>query len=139
MQTKRYKPYFDKLYLITALPVFAIISAMTILTLLTSIYSFFLFTAVDIFILFFLISPFFGYAELREDTLFIKYGLIMRKEIPYEKIRGASIGRKYYSESMLSLKNSIEHISIKYNAFDTTEISVITNEEFLSELEKRIS
>ncbi len=137
METKKYKPYFDKLYLIITIPTFALILATTLLTLSASIYAFFFFVAVDIFVIFLLISPIFGYAELREGTLFIKYGLILKKEIPYEKIRGAEIRRSFYSESMLNLKNSFEHVNIKYNSFDLTSVSVVTNKEFLEELAKR--
>ncbi len=137
MENKRYKPYFDKLYLIITIPTFALVLATTLLTLFTGVYAFFFFVPVDIFVAFLLISPIFGYAELRESTLFIKYGLILKKEIPYDKIRGAEIKRSFYSESMLALKNSFEHINVKYNSFDVTSVSVVTNREFLEELAKR--
>ncbi len=137
MNTKRYKPYFDKLFLIISLPISVLLIGVTLLSALTNLSSLFFIAPVGIFVLFLLISPLFGYAELRENTLFIKFGLILRKEIPYDKIRDAEIKRSFYSESMLSLKNSFEHIDIKYNRFDVTSVSVITNEEFLSELAKR--
>ncbi len=137
METKRYKPYFDRSYFIIAIPTFTLVFALTLLSVLTSIYSLLFIVPVDIFVTYLLISPIFGYVELRENTVFIKYGLLLRKEIPYEKIRGAETKRSSYSESMMALKNSFEHINIKYNTFDVTSVSVIKNEEFLCELAKR--
>ena len=92
----------------------------------------------DILVFYFVISPLFGYAELREHTLFIKLGFIMKREIPYSAIRGTSKTRKFYSDSMLSLKNSLEHVNIKYNKFDMISVSVQDNEGFIKELEERI-
>lgn len=40
---------------------------------------------------------------------------------------------------MLSLKNSLDHINIKYNTFDITSVSVIGNAELIAELEHIIS
>ena len=90
---------------------------------------------VDLFVLYFFISPLFGYVELREGSLFIKYGFFLKKEIPYAKIRGAVKGRKFYSESMMSLKNSFEHVNVKYNSFDVTTVSVVENDAFISEFQ----
>ena len=39
---------------------------------------------------------------------------------------------------MLALKNSIEHVDIKYNSFDVTCVSVKDNDAFIKELEERI-
>ena len=94
---------------------------------------------VDIVCLYFLISPLFGYVELRESSLFIKFGFFMKREIPYSKIRGTSRARKWYSDSMLSLKNSMEHLNIKYNTFDMISISVCENEDFIKELSQQQS
>jgi len=90
-----------------------------------------------LFLDYFFVSSLFGYAELREDSLFIKYGFILKKTIPYNSIRGVKIERKWYSEAMLSLKNSIEHVTVKYNRFDFTAISVKNNEAFAAELSLR--
>ena len=86
---------------------------------------------------YFLISPLFGYVELREKMVFIKFGFFMKREIPYEKIRGTKKERKWYSDSMLSLKNSMEHVNLQYNTFDFVTISVVDNDEFIRELNKR--
>ena len=86
---------------------------------------------------YFLISPLFGYVELREKTLFIKFGFIIKREIPYDKIRSAAKERSFISETMLSLKNSFEHVKIKYNTYDVTTVSVIDNDSFINELDLR--
>jgi hypothetical protein len=93
---------------------------------------------VDILIAYFIISPLFGYVELREKSVFIKFGFIMSREIPYEKIRGFSKARKFYSDSMLSLKNSFDHVNIKYNTFDMISVSVTDNDLLISDIEARM-
>ena len=95
--------------------------------------------SVDVFTLYFLVSPLVGYVELRPDTMFIKYGFILKREIPYAKIREIKKERKLYSESMLSLKNAIEQVNIKYNSFDVTTVSVTDNDEFIIDLNARIN
>ena len=91
----------------------------------------------DLFVAYFLISPLFGYVELRQDTVFVKFGFILKREIPYKSIRGVSRERKFYSDSMLALKNSLEHINIKYNSFDMVSVSVVNNELLTERLEAR--
>ena len=131
---KKYKPLVDKLFLIIFLPTAALVlgGAVTLAVLerSTLIYT----APVSLFVLYFLVSPLFGYVELRESSLFIKYGFFLKKEIPYHKIRGVEKERKFYSESMMSLKNSFEHVNIKYNTFDITTVSVKDNSAFISEL-----
>jgi hypothetical protein len=39
---------------------------------------------------------------------------------------------------MLSLKNSFEHVNIKYNKFDMITISVKNNDELIEKLQKHI-
>lgn len=90
-----------------------------------------------LFVIYFLISPLFGYVELREDTLFIKYGFVMKREIPYAKIRGVARGHGIYSESMLSLKTALDHINIKYNSFDITCVSVVNLDDLALEITER--
>jgi hypothetical protein len=93
---------------------------------------------VDIFTFYFLFSSLFGFAELREKSLFIKFGFILKTEIPYSSIRGIAKDRKFYSDSMLSLKNALSHVNIKYNKFDLVTVSVKENDEFIEELTRRI-
>jgi hypothetical protein len=94
---------------------------------------------VDLFTLYFFASPFFAYVELREKTLFIKYGFFSKREIPYESIRELKKDRRFYSESMLAIKNSMDHVNIKYNRFDVTSVSVVGNDGFVEKLTARIS
>ena len=37
----------------------------------------------------------------------------------------------------MSLKNAMEHVNIRYNAFDVTTVSVKENDELMRELESR--
>ncbi len=94
--------------------------------------------ATDLFVLYFFLSSLAGYVELREESVFIKLGFIMKIDIPYEKIRGFSRQRKIYSDSTVSIKNSLEHVNIKYNKFDLVSVSVVTNDELIQQIEKRI-
>ena len=88
--------------------------------------------------LYILISPFFGYVELRENTVFIKFGLILKKEIPFSVIRGAERVVKTSSDSIISLKTAFEHINIKYNRYDVVSVSIKDGDEFIAEIEKII-
>ena len=136
MENKRFKPLIDKLFLWITIPtamlfLFLIFISVCELVALLITLSSMLFTA------YFLISPLFGYVELREKTVFIKFGFFMKREIPYEKIRGIKKERKWYSDSMLSLKNSMDHVNLQYNTFDFVTISVVDNDELIRELNKR--
>lgn len=133
---KRYRPLVDKLFWIVFIPTMLLISIMTVISAFSPV-SLFITVPVDLFVIYFLISPLFGYVELREKTVYIKYGFILKKEIPYENIRGIVRERKAYSNSMMSLKNSFDHINIKYNSFDVTSVSVVGNDDLIEELEKR--
>ena len=137
MNNKRYRPLIDKLFWIIWIPTLALLAGVTVIGFF-EISALFIMIFVDAFTLFFLISPLFGYVELRENSLFIKYGFILKKEIPYSKIRGIEKERRFYSESMLTLKNSFEHINIKYNRFDVTAVSVKSNDDFINELKSRL-
>ena len=138
MKYKRFKPKLDKLFWIILIPTAIFLIAMTVIPAIFAPEALFFTVPVDMFVAYFLISSLFGYAELREETLFIKFGFILKKEIPYSKIRGMEKVRRFYSDSMTSLKNSIEHVNIKYNAFDTVSISVKDNDAFIAELNTRI-
>ncbi len=139
MNFRKFKPLVDKLFWIIFIPTVLLILALSVLAcLFPAPIALFIVFAVDLAVLYLLISPLFGYVELRESSLYIKYGLLLKKEIPYAKIRGASAERKLYSDSMLSLKNAFPHVNIKYNAFDTTTVSVVGNDSLLKELNKRI-
>ena len=38
----------------------------------------------------------------------------------------------------MSMKNSLEHVNIRYNSFDVTSVSVKDNEAFMKELDERL-
>ena len=139
MENKRYKPLVDKMFwfiLILSAVIMAPLTALVVIE-----FSWFAFVVVilsDILVFYFIISPLFGYVELRADTLFIKFGFFLSKEIPYSKIRGTSKARRWYSDSMLSLKSAMEHVNVKYNSFDLLTVSVVDNDGFISELEKAL-
>ena len=136
MKNQKFKPFFDKFFWTIAIVTAVILVAANTLCIYAPIILLFL-IPLDLFILYFFVSPFFGYVELRKESLFIKFGFILKKEIPYKKIRGIVKERKLYSESMLSLKNAIEHVNIKYNSFDVITVSVINNDAFIEALEVR--
>ena len=132
MQNKRFKPKIDKLFWIILIPTSILLLAFTALSFLSPA-ALFIIIPVDLFTFYFLISPLFGYVELREISVFIKFGFMLKREIPYRTVRSIKKERKIISESMLSLKNSLDHVNIKYNAFDTVAVSVKDNDELIVE------
>jgi len=138
MKNKIFKPLIDKLFWILLIPTAALMLGVTVLAVFEPS-ALLIIIPTDIFVGYFLIAPLFGYVELRENSLFIKYGFILKKEIPYTKIRSLEKDRKWYSDAMMSLKSSMEHVIIKYNRFDVTIVSVVDNDTFMEELSKRIS
>ena len=139
MKNIRFNPKIDKLFAIIFIPTVTLTACVTVIPSLFSLVTLWITLPTLIFVLYFLISPLFGYVELRENSVFIKYGFILKKEIPYEKIRGAFLERSFYSQSMMSLKNSFEHVNIKYNSFDVTTVSVKENQELINLLNLKIS
>ena len=139
MEKQTYRPLFDRLYWWIAIPTLLIVLIPTVIIGILSPGTLFWMIPLSLFVLYFFISPFFGYVELRETSLFIRYGLLLKKEIPYDKIKGMVKERKFYAESMMSLKNAFEHVNIQYNAFDVTTVSVMDNDEMMREIQKRCS
>lgn len=137
MPKKRFKPLIDKTFYIIWIPTAVLLAAATVIAL-SSLLALLILIATDLFTLYFLLSSLAGYVELRENTVFIKLGFIMKLDIPYEKIRGFSRQRKIYSDSTVSIKNALEHVNIKYNKFDIVSVSVVTNDELIGEIERRI-
>ena len=90
-----------------------------------------------IFIGFFLISPCFGYVELREETRFVKFGFFLKREIPYKSIRGIEKKHTAIADSMLSLKNAMDHVNVKYGSFDCTSVSIMDEDAMIEEIKKR--
>ena len=135
----RYKPKVDRLYFIICIPTNVLcLGAMLFPIIFGDLLTLFVTVPVLLFVNYFLISPLFGYVELRCDSLLIKYGFFLKKEIKYSKIRELQCERRFYSESMMSLKNAYEHVNIKYNSFDVTTVSVSDNQAFIEEAEKRM-
>ena len=62
---------------------------------------------------------------------------LLKKEIPYHKIRAIEKERGIYCNSIMSLKNALDHVNIKYNKFDVTTISVVGNDDLIREIEAR--
>jgi hypothetical protein len=137
MQKKRYKPLFDRVYLAIWIPLMLFMLVMTAFSFSEPV-ALWIMIPTDLFVLYFFVSPLFGFVELKDSSVFIKFGFFMTREIPYAKIRGLKKERKFYSESMTSLKNALEHVNIKYNNFDVVTVSVKDNDDFLRELLERI-
>lgn len=137
MKNQKYRPLFDRLYWWIAIPTLLIVLIPTVILGILSPETLFWMIPLSLFVLYFFISPFFAYVEFHEDSLLIRYGFFLKKEIPYRKIRGAVKERKFYAESMMSLKNAFEHVNIKYNAFDITTVSVVDNDGLIKTLQER--
>ena len=136
MENVRFKPQIDRLFWFIWIPTVILLAVGTVIAY-TSAVALLIMLATDIFTLYFLISPLFGYVELREQTVYIKFGFFISREIEYSSIRTVNIERKWYSESMLSLKCAYEHVNIKYNSFDVVTVSVESNADLAAELDRR--
>ncbi len=135
----RFRPLVDKMYFLITVPTLVFLAVATALVFIyPALISSILIILADCFTLYFFITPLFGYVELRERVVYIKFGLIQKKEIPYEKIRGVRKERRFYADSMVSLKCALEHINIKYNRFDVTTVSVVDNDILIRMLKERI-
>ncbi len=140
MDYKRFKPLVDKLFWITFIIAILLLVGVTVpVFLYPAPLAIIITLLVDLIVVYLLVSPLFGFVELRESSLYIKYGFFLTREIPYSKIRGINKEKKLYADSMLSLKNSVEHINIKYNTFDVTSVSVAGNDELIKALTERMS
>ena len=139
MEIKRFRPLIDKLNWIIFGIVVTILLGLTVwVFLFPEPVAIGLTILIDLAILYLLLSPLFGYVELRENTVFIKFGLILKKEIPFSVIRGAERVVKTSSDSIISLKTAFEHINIKYNRYDVVSVSIKDGDVFIAEIEKII-
>lgn len=134
MQGKKFKPLIDKMYWWILIPTVLLMASVTAVAFLTPVVLFVMIPA-DFLVTYFLVSTLAGYVELRENSVFIRFGFFMKREIPYSKIRGVSKERKFYADSILALKNSFEHVNIKYNTFDMISVSVVGNDELMEAIE----
>ena len=134
MKDKRYRPLVDKLFYLLAVPTFIIVALPTVICGILAPNTLYIMLPIFVFTAYFFVSPLFGYVELRDYELYIKYGFMMSRTIPYNKIRKIEKERKAISTSFLSIKNALDHVNIRYNTFDTTTVSLKDEEDFLSEL-----
>lgn len=137
MSNQRFKPKFDKLYWWILAPCVIYMIVMTAISFMHPT-MLIITAAVDLLLVWALVTPWFGYVELREQTVLVKFGLFLKREIPYSKIRKTDKVRRWYSESMLSLKNAMEHVDIRYNSFDVVSVSVVENDALIEALAARI-
>ena len=105
MNQKLYKPKTDKLFWSLFIPTNLLCISILIIPSIMEPQVLFFTLPIFLFVNYFFTSFLFGYAKLRENELFIKYGFFLKKSIPYDKIRSLEKERKFYSHSMLSLKN----------------------------------
>ena len=138
MENKIFRPKVDKSFFIIWVPTLILLGAVTVVTFVDLI-PIMIMTCTDLFVIYFLATSLVGYVELREETLFVKFGFVTKREIPYGKIREISKKRSVIADSMLSLKNSLDHVNIKYNRFDVISVSVRDNDELIRELELRLN
>ena len=138
MNLKIYRPKIDKMFWSLSIPTNLLCVAILVIPSISDAQVLFVTIPIVLFCNYFLVSPLFGYVKLCENELFIKYGFFLKKHIAYEKIRSLEKGRRFYSYSMLSLKNAFDHVDIKYNFYDVTTVSVNDLEEFIIELNERI-
>lgn len=137
MESKRYKPLIDKFFCILFTVTLVLVTTPMVVCGVFAPTTLFITVPIFLFSAYFFVSPLTGYVELGESTVYIRYGIIMTKEIPYSKIRSVEKDRTAISPSLVSLKNALEHVNIKYNTFDITTVSVKDNDGFIEELEKR--
>lgn len=136
VENVRFKPQIDRFFWFIWIPTVILLAVCTAIACASTV-ALLIMLAADIFTLYFLISPLFGYVELREQTVYIKFGFFTSREIEYSRIRSVNTERKWYSESMLLLKCAYEHVNIKYGSFDVVTVRVDSNAALALELELR--
>ena len=137
MKNERYRPKVDKLFWWLFSITNGVLLAILVPTTIDAPTTLFINLPIFLFTNYFFISSLFGYVELRERELFIKYGLFLKRSIPYAKIRSLQKERKFYTDSILSLKNAMEHVNIKYNSFDVTAVSVTDNDDLIAAINEK--
>ena len=137
MPTKKYKPLVGKMFYIIWIPTSIMMIVATILSFAAPI-ALIILLATDVFTFYFLVSSLVGYVELREGEVFVKCGFIQKVTIPYDKIRDITKEHKFYADSMISIKNALDHVNIKYNKFDIISVSVKDNDGLVEVLKSHI-
>ena len=136
MPNKKYKPQYDKLFYFTWIFTAAIMLLLTVFCAFDAPLTLFVVIPTDLFVFYFYLSSICAYAELREKSIFIKFGFFIKREIPYDSIRKLEKTRKFYSDSMLSIKTAMEHVNIRYNKFDICSVSLSDSDEFIQHIRK---
>ena len=139
MDTKVYKPLIGELFWWITIPTAVFMIGMTVGLAIFFPPSLLYMIPTCLLISYFLVTPLFGYVELRESGIFIRFGFFMTREISYDRVRGVVKARKFYSDSMVSLKNSMEHVNIKYDRFDMVSVSVVDNDDLMQQIQTRIA
>ena len=114
MNIKKYKPKIDRYFYLIWMPIIVLMLPLTIISFM-SLPAFILLLCADVFTFYFMISSLVAYVELRENSLYIKYGFILKRNIPYNTILEVNKERRVITYNMLSIKNALEHVNIKYN------------------------
>ena len=137
MTYKKFKPKIGRMFYVIWVPTVIFLITMTAVSFVAPL-AFVILLLTDALTLYFLLTSLFGYVELRDDSVFVKFGFIATVQIPYSRIREVTKVRKLYADSIMSLKNSLEHVNIRYNRFDVVSVSVVDNDGLMNEIEKRI-
>lgn len=138
MQNQRFKPKFDKLYWLSLSLCAVYMIVMTAISV-GSRPMMIITGSVNLVLLWVLVAPWFGYVELREDVIWIRFGFFLKREVAYASIKRMQKVRHWYSESMIALKNAMEHVDIRYNACDVVSVSVTDNDALIEAIEQRRS
>ena len=134
---KRYKPKFDKYYGFIIIPTSVLLLGVTVGISIPYPPALFFMIPTCLLCAYFFATPFFGYVELSESAVFVRFGFFATLEIPYSGIRCVEKVRKFYADSIMSLKMSVDHVNIKHGRFDITSVSVNDNDDLVAEIERR--
>ena len=74
---KKFKPKLDKLFWFIWIPMALLMITLTVLSAF-ELPSLFIAIAVDVFVFYFMFSSLAGFAELRENSLYVKFGFILK-------------------------------------------------------------
>lgn len=134
---RRYSPMVDKLFWILFIPTNILVLGCVVVPSVFEPSTLFITLPIFLFVNWFFISPLFGYAELREDHVLVRYGIILKRTIPYASVKSVARERRFYSDALMSLKNAFEHVCIRYGFCDVTVLSLKDNDGFAAELRLR--
>ena len=137
MPKQRFRPKFDRLYWISFTVCAVYIVVMTAVSV-GSVSMLCFMSAINAILVWVLAAPWFGYVELGEDAVLVKFGFFLKRVVPYADIRKMQKVCHWYSESILALKNAMEHVDIRYGACDVVSVSVTDNDALIAAIERRL-